>query len=345
MISQRSLPTETRRVWRLAFGAGFATLVSYALMPDFAYLFVLLSVFIMLPPRPPPAFADLVKLLLVLVLSTLWGMALGILLSWIPALGLLLFFVGMTITLRFGLARPEMGVVSMLFIVGQTIIAAISMRSAQLGLVMMLVMLSAFVFAFLVAWLSYVFLLREDTVGEVQQPLPVTHTWVSLRAALVILPPFLAVLHDLFFIPLLIKGSFLAQQTNTKGAWQQARELLLATLIGSVATVVLWNILSLWPNLLFLSLCIAFAVYVIAGYLYGAWKSRFDFAFWQNVLVTMLILVGPAVQDPAFGNDVQQAMWIRIGLFFAVSLYTVLAVQLLDAVHGWTSRGRMFTTA
>ena len=325
--------TTVRRVWRLAFGVGLAALLSYALAPDMASIFVLLALFILLPPKAPPTMGELLKLLFMLVLATVWGMTLGLLIGWIPPLGILLFVTGMVFTLRFGLARPDLGIVSMLFIVGQTLIAVVSFRSVQLGMAMMLMMLCGFVFAFAVAWLSHVFLMRDAGPEILPVPPSIRDPWVPVRAVLVMLPPFFAALQDLFFIPLLIKGAFLAQQVNTDTAKQQAMELVLATLIGSAATVLLWELLSLWPSLVFLSVSLMLAVYLLACPLYGAWRSRFGFPFWQNVLVTMIILIGPAVQDPVFSDDVREKMWIRIGLFLGLSLYSILTVKLLDGLR------------
>lgn len=332
MSTLLSLPIPTRRVFRLAFGMGLATLISYAFMPIFASTFILLVLFIMIPPMPPPDFKALLKLLTVLVISMSWGIFLGIILTYIPALGLLLFMIGMTFTIGLGLKKPELGIVSILFIVGQTIIAAITLKSSAMGVMMIFIMLAGFTFAFLMAWLGHIFFLRENKTEEFAKPIKSDSQWIPIRATIIMLPPFLLALQDLFFIPLLIKGSFLAQQIDTRDVKQQVKELMLATLIGAATTIILWNTVSLWPNLIFFALCLTLTVYLLACPLYQAWKSGYDFAFWQNALVTLIILIGPAVQDPTFSDDIQNKMWVRIALFLAVSLYSILAVQILDTL-------------
>ena len=328
-----SLPIATRRVYRLAFGMGLATLISYALMPDFASIFILLVLFIMIPPMPPPNAKALLKLLLILIISTSWGIFLGLTLSLIPTIGLILFGIGMVFTIGLGLKKPELGIVSMLFIVGQTIVAAMSLTSASLGIMMMVMMLGGFIFAFFMAWLSHLFLLRENTVENFVQPVQSNSKWIPIRATIIMLPPFLMVLQDLFFIPLLIKGSLLAQQIDKRSVKQQVIELMLATLVGVTVTIILWNVLSFWPNLIFFSLCLTLTVYLLACPLYKVWKSGYDFAFWQNALVTLIILIGPTVQDPVFSDDIQSKMWVRIGLFFSISLYSIMAVNILDTLY------------
>ena len=58
--------------------------------------------------------------------------------------------------------------------------------------------------------------------------------------------------------------------------------------------------------------------------------SRYPASFWLNVATTMLILLGPAVEDSANGKDVYAAFLVRLGLFVAVTLYAWLAIYFLE---------------
>jgi peptidoglycan/LPS O-acetylase OafA/YrhL len=49
--------------------------------------------------------------------------------------------------------------------------------------------------------------------------------------------------------------------------------------------------------------------------------------------MTMLILLGSAVQDSANGDDVYKAFMIRMALFIAVTLYAWLAIYLLERLR------------
>jgi hypothetical protein len=46
--------------------------------------------------------------------------------------------------------------------------------------------------------------------------------------------------------------------------------------------------------------------------------------------MTMLILLGPAVEDSDSGKDVYTAFLVRMGLFVAVTLYAWLAIYILE---------------
>jgi hypothetical protein len=61
--------------------------------------------------------------------------------------------------------------------------------------------------------------------------------------------------------------------------------------------------------------------------------TRFPPSFWVNVAITMLILLGSAVQDSANGKDVYQAFAVRMGLFIVVAIYAGLAVSLLERLR------------
>jgi hypothetical protein len=51
------------------------------------------------------------------------------------------------------------------------------------------------------------------------------------------------------------------------------------------------------------------------------------------VVVNLLILLGPAVQDSAAGKDPYQAFAVRFTLFVAVTLYAWLAIVALESLR------------
>ena len=61
-------------------------------------------------------------------------------------------------------------------------------------------------------------------------------------------------------------------------------------------------------------------------------------SFWVNALVTMFIVLGPAIQDSAVGKDVYRASAIRVGLFIAVALYAWAMVWVLERWRASRSR-------
>jgi len=64
--------------------------------------------------------------------------------------------------------------------------------------------------------------------------------------------------------------------------------------------------------------------------LFGVRRTSFAPSFWSNALVTMLILLGPAIEDAAVGKDVYSASATRVALFVAVALYAWATVWVLE---------------
>jgi len=72
-----------------------------------------------------------------------------------------------------------------------------------------------------------------------------------------------------------------------------------------------------------------FGIY-FSSKIYQLISSRYPASFWLNVVMTLLIVLGPAVEDSAGGKDVYAAFWGRMGLYVAVTLYAWAAVYLLE---------------
>jgi len=70
-------------------------------------------------------------------------------------------------------------------------------------------------------------------------------------------------------------------------------------------------------------------MYFVAKF-YAVLESRFSQSFWQNVMVTLFIFIGPAVEDTANGKDPYKASVIRIGLFLGVTIYAWMMLVSLE---------------
>ena len=73
--------------------------------------------------------------------------------------------------------------------------------------------------------------------------------------------------------------------------------------------------------------------------IFGTRSTSFRPSFWSNALITMLILLGPAIEDSANGKGVFEASAVRTGLFVAVALYAWGTVWILERWRN--SRQRM----
>jgi hypothetical protein len=178
-------------------------------------------------------------------------------------------------------------------------------------------------------WVVYPFFPEDN--GKAPAPeatnKPVESNWIAIRANLIIFPGFLFVLtNPTAYLPILMKTIALSQQASLINARDAGRELILSTLVAGLFAILLWFGLSIAPNLWMFFLWVLLASIYIAGKFYAVLPTRHAPSFWQNVFVTMLLLLGPAVQDSANGKDVYQAFAVRMGLFLLLTVYTWMAM-------------------
>jgi hypothetical protein len=135
------------------------------------------------------------------------------------------------------------------------------------------------------------------------------------------------------YLPLIMKSVSLGQQDSVTDTHHAGRELLGSTFLGGCYAAAFWVLLKIWPSLwMFFLWMLLFALY-FAAKLFRVLATRFPPSFWVNVAITMLILLGSAVQDSANGKDVYQAFAVRMGLFIVVAIYAGLAVSLLERLR------------
>ena len=146
--------------------------------------------------------------------------------------------------------------------------------------------------------------------------------WIALRATVIVMPIFvLALTNPSFYVAAIMKTVALSQQAGDVDARSAGSELVGSTLMGAVIAAVVWLGLSLHPNLWMLTLWMMGAALWAGSGIFGTRSTSFRSSFWSNALITMLILLGPAIEDSASGKSVFEASAVRTGLFIAVALY------------------------
>ena len=147
---------------------------------------------------------------------------------------------------------------------------------------------------------------------------------------MIVMPVFvLALTNPSFYVAAIMKTVALSQQAGEVDARFAGSEPIGSTLMvyrcryrvaGPVADPSLW-MLALWM--------MGAALWTGSG-IFGTRSTSFRPSFWSNALITMLILLGPAIEDSASGKSVLTASAVRTGLFVAVALYAWGTVWVLD---------------
>jgi hypothetical protein len=152
----------------------------------------------------------------------------------------------------------------------------------------------------------------------------------------------LALTNPALYLAAIIKTAMLGQQANSTSARSAGRELVGSTLMGAWMATLVWLGLSMRPNLWMLMLWLVAAALWAGAKLFGVRRTSFPPSFWSNALVTMLILLGPGIEDAAVGKDVYSASATRVALFVAVSLYAWATVWVLERWRGSRSKALAF---
>jgi hypothetical protein len=154
---------------------------------------------------------------------------------------------------------------------------------------------------------------------------------IALQATLVVMPVFvLALANPSFYLAAVMKAVLLGQQAGASRARTAGRALVGSTLMGAWMAALLWLGLSLLPNLPMLMLWLMAAALWAGARLFGVKASPWPPSFWSNALVTMLILLGAAIEDSVNGEDVLRASAVRVTLFVVVALYAWGMVWVLE---------------
>ena len=333
-----------KAVLRLAVGLGLAVLVAYGAALPLPYIVCLMAVMVLSKPGPPlpPARGVAIAALLaalvslgVLMVPLLENYALaGVLLTGVILYGL--FFAG----IRTG--NP----LTMVLVVAFTMIPVAGVAEQALVTAIAVTLAIGVALGSLVGGVSHAFFPDPPRPAAKKAPPAVdreTANWIALRGMLVVLPAFVLALTDpSSYLATIMKSAQLGQQAGSTDTRRAGVELVASTLAAAGIALVVWVGLSLWVNLWMLVLWMTGAALWVGARLYRVVPSTLPPAFWNNALVTTIILIGPAIEDSASGKDVWQASAVRVVLFVGVSFYAWTMVWALERWRASRSQASFF---
>ena len=330
------MPVEARRVFRLSLIVSLALAGGYALALPLPFLAPLFAVLLGAAPAPPMGLKSLIGLVFVVLVTLGIGLLLIPVLVYYPVSAVLIIAVGIYLS-SYLTVNMGKGLPGSFLAVGFTLIPAAGTVDFSIAVTVIQSLVLGIGLAIICQWLVYPWFPEDGVPAAKAGPAATTaagSNWIALRAALIVLPPFLLVLvNPSAYLPIIMKAVLLGQQGCMVSARAAGRELLGSTFLGGCFAVLVWFALKAHPNLwMFFLWMLLFGVY-FSSKLYRLIASRFPASFWVNVAVTMLILLGSAVQDSASGKDVYKAFAVRMGLFVAVTLYAWLAIYVLEKLR------------
>ena len=336
-IKRCAMNRADKAVLRLAIGLGLAVLVAYGFALQVPFLVCVMAVMVLCKPGPPIPLLKGAVLAAVIALV----MAAGVLM--VPLLeNYALAGVALTGTLLYAVffaGTRSTGLMSTILVMAATLVPVVGVADQALASAIIVTVAAGICTGVLVSSASHT--LFPDTPGPAGKAAvpalisPEAAKWVALQATLVIMPVFvLALTNPALYMAALLKTAALGQQAGATSASTAGREMVGSTLMGAWMAALVWLGLSLLANLWMLMLWLVAVALWAGARLFGVKATPWPPSFWVNALVTMLILLGPAIEDTANGKDVLTASVIRVSLFVVVALYAWITVWALERWRG-----------
>jgi hypothetical protein len=164
----------------------------------------------------------------------------------------------------------------------------------------------------------------------------------AFRSLLIVLPValwFLFSSGSAAYVPVMIKVAAMGQQATNEAARLAGRSLLQSTIIGGIAAIIGWQLLSIAPTLPVYTLIIAIAALVMGPKIFQGRGLHPDAATWSYGLLTMIVILAPAVADSLAGAPAGVKFFERLWMFLLATLYAMATVYVFDAFSRQRDRG------
>jgi hypothetical protein len=330
-----------KAVLRLAIGLGLAVLIAYGLALPAPFAVCVMTVLLLCKPGPPIPFLKGAVMAVVIAALLAAGMLMVPILENYAVTGVAL--TGALLYAVFFAGARSANPLTIFLVIAFTVIPVAGVADQALSTVLSVAVGVGLGAGILVSGISHVFFPDAPAPANITAApakiSPETASWAALQATLVVMPVFvLALTNPAFYLAAIIKTVTLGQQAGSTSARTAGRELVGSTLMGAWMAALVWLGLSLRPNLWMLMLWMVAAALWAGAKLFGIKSTSFPPSFWSNALVTMLILLGPAIEDAAVGKDVYSASATRVALFIGVALYAWATVWALERLRASRSK-------
>ena len=340
------MPLGSRRVFRLGLTTALTLAIAYGLPIPFPYIagifaFILTSI---------PSLRFTLKKLIALIILMLLTLSIGILVTplilYYPVSGILIVGVGIYFS-TYLTVNLEKGLVGTLLSLGFTIVPAAGAVDYAVITALIQGLSIGMALAIISQWIVYPFF-PEDEDSPKPKPTcknPTQCNWIALRVSIIVLPAFvLALVSPAIFIKTIVKSILLGKQGTEVDAKHAGRELVGSTLLGGFYAILFWLLLKIETNLwMFFLWGLLFSTY-FAIKLFKVSASKYSASFWQNVAVTMILLIGLSIQHNADGGNVYQDFFERMAIFIGLAFYAWGAVYFLDLLKDRISKPKNQTT-
>ncbi len=339
---------QARRIFRLSFTPALALTIAYAIPTPLPFIAPLFAFFLTAMPGPPLGVKKLFGLIILVLITLGMGVMLIPMILHFQVTALLLVLVGLYLSsyLTVNLSKNLPGT---FLAMGVTMISAAGTVSYSLSAMIIQALVLGIIIATVSHTLVYLFFpedppqpagekaaqaddaVQDESASDIKGV--AQSNWIAIRSTLIVFPAYLLLLSNpLAYMPIAMKSVMLSQQVSSIDARSAGKELIGSTILGGVFSVLFWFALGLWTNLWMFFLWMLLFSLFFSCKIYQLISTRFPASFWVNTAVTMLIMIGPAVEDSANGKDVYAAFFSRSILLILITLYALLAIHFLEYI-------------
>lgn len=329
-----------KAVLRLTLGLGLAVLVAYGFALPMPFVVCLMSILVLCKPGPPLPLTKVVVIAVIFATLVASGILMVPLLENYAWSGILL--TGTLLYIVFFLGLITASPLTTVLVISFALIPVVGVADQAMAGMLSATLAVGILTGSLVSAASNS-LFPDPPARATDRPAAATvgseaARWTALRATMIVMPVLvLALTNPSFYVAAIMKSVTLGQQAGDVDARSAGGELVGSTLMGALVAAVVWLGLSLHPSLWMLTLWMMGAALWTGSGIFGTRSTSYRPSFWSNSLITMLILLGPAIEDSANGKSVVEASVVRTGLFVVVALYAWGAVWILER---WRSARR-----
>jgi len=341
-------PVATRRILRLALGTSLSLYFSQAMAWQLSFIAPVFTLLLLALPMPAPRLKSGLGLVIVLVVPMMLGIGLLPFMAWIRPIAVLLVSLAL-FHLFYQTSRDGKNVLGTLLTVSISVVVAVGSVNITALPVMTVALAFNAIAGLAFVWIAFAIL--PDLPAEPGQlqgnaappppPTPEQSRQLAWRAMVIVLP---ATLFMLFspdspgYMVVMIKLASMGQQASAEQGRKLGMSLIESTAWGGLGAIIGWNLVAMWPSLVFFSLLAALACLLFGRQIFRGPGMDPRGQMWSYALLTMMVLLVPAVSDSIVGSDANAAFWSRLWLIVVIAVYGTAAAAAFDAF--WPPKGR-----
>jgi len=327
-----------RRILRLALGVTLSLAFGQVANWQMAYITGILTLVILGLPVPAPKLKGGIVFVLALIVPLCLGtLILMPLLEFARWSGILLLVLSLFGCFYFSAKGGPM-VIGLFMLMGLSMIITIGSVSLDALLIIISSLSLSAIFGMIFVWIANILLpdlpIEFPKKQKAEPPSLKQARYSAVRALMIMLPITIICLYSASstaYIPIMLKVAAMAQQANSDVSRKLGFEQIESTLWGGLAAIVAWQIMSIWPSLLMYSLVIALTCLLFGARIFKGLGMHKKGDMWSYALLTMVILLTPALADTQSTDGASSAFYTRLVIFIFIGIYGWLSVMVFDA--------------